>query len=335
MPPAPRDVGRDVIRREAEALTSLAGRLGPEFDAAVEAILSTKGRVVVCGVGKSGQIGRKFASTLSSTGTPALFLHAAEAFHGDVGVVTGDDLVVAISNSGTTIEVTGLLPTLRATGARILALTSSAQSPLARASDLVLSFGEAREADALGVVPTVSAALTLALCDALTVAAMARRGFGAKEYAFVHPSGAIGRKMTLKVVDLLRGSDTNPVVRADASFQSAIDALTRQPIGGVSVVDEAGRLVGLLTDGDVRRTIAAAVGAVRDLLARPVADFMTKRPTSIPAATLAFDALRTMETHKPRPVYVLPVVEPTGVVVGMIHMHTLVQAGLTSGKDEG
>jgi len=338
-PPAtastPADVGREVIRREAEALTALAARLGPEFDAAVEAIVATKGRVVVCGVGKSGQIGRKLASTLASTGTPAVFLHAAEGFHGDVGVVTGDDLVLAISNSGTTIEVTGLLPTIRATGARIVALTASAQSALARASDVVLAFGEAREADPLGVVPTVSGALTLALGDALTIALMARRGFGATEYARVHPGGAIGRKMTLKVVDLLRGADTNPVVGAAASFQSAVDALTRQPIGGVSVIDAGGRLVGLLTDGDVRRTIAASEGSVRDLLARPVSDFMTKRPTSIPSATLAFDALRTMETHRPRPVYVLPVVDPAGLVVGMIHMHTLVQAGLTSGKDEG
>jgi len=335
MPPSSRDVGKDVIRREAEALTSLAARLGPEFDAAVEAILATKGRVVVCGVGKSGHIGRKLASTLASTGTPAVYLHAAEAFHGDVGVVAGDDLVIAISNSGTTAEVTGLLPTIRATGARIVALTGSTQSPLARASDVVVAFGEVREADPLGVVPTVSGALTLALCDALTVAVLVRRGFGPVEYARVHPSGAIGRKMTMKVGELLRGADTNPVVRANATFQTAIDALTKHALGGVSVTDEGGRLVGLLTDGDVRRTFAAANGLVKDLLTRPVADFMTKKPTSIGPDMLAFEALRTMEGHRPRPVDVLPIIDATGRAIGLIHMHTLVQAGLTSGKDEG
>lgn len=334
MPSAHRDVGRDVIRLEAEALASLATRLGPEFDAAVDRVLACRGRVILCGMGKSGRIAEKIAVTLASTGTPASFLHPAEAYHGDIGNVSAGDVVIAVSNSGATAEVLGLLPAIRAIGATLIALTGPATSPLARAADVALCFGDIREADAMGVVPTVSGALTLALGDALTVAVMTRRGFGAHDYALVHPSGAIGRRLTLKVVDLLRGADTNPVVRSDETFQAAVDALTRQPIGGVSVTDADGRLVGILTDGDVRRTLASSHGAVRDLLARPVADVMTKRPTSVPAATLAFDALRTMETHKPRPVYVLPVVEPSGRVVGMIHMHTLVQAGLTSGKDE-
>lgn len=329
-----RDVGRDVIAREAAALSVLAGRLGPEFDAAVEAILLCKGRVVVCGIGKSGLIARKIASTLVSTGTPATFLHPAEAHHGDIGIVTSADVVIAVSNSGATVEVMSIVPAVRAIGAKLVALTGPASSPLARAADVALCYGDVREADPTGVVPTVSGALTLALGDALTVAVMTGRGFGAKDYALVHPSGAIGRKMTLKVVDLLRGADTNPVVGSSAAFASIIDALTRQPIGGVSVVDDEGRLVGLLTDGDVRRAIAAARGSVQDLLASPASDFMTKRPNSISPETLAFDALRTMETHKPRPVYVLPVVEASGKVVGMIHMHALVQAGLTSGKDD-
>lgn len=324
-----------MIRREAEALAALAERVGPEFGAAVDAILECPGRVILCGMGKSGQIAQKIASTLVSTGTPAGYLHPAEGFHGDVGIVTSRDLVLAISNSGATSEVMGLIPTIKALGAKVIALTGSPMSPLARAADIAICWGEIREADPLGVVPTVSSALTLALGDALTVAVMTRRGFGAKDYALVHPSGAIGRKLTLRVVDLLRGADTNPVAQSSASFQSAIDALTRHTLGGVSVIDDAGRLVGLLTDGDVRRTIAAAEGSVRDLLARPVSDFMTKRPTSIAPDTLAFDAIRTMENHRPSAVYVLPVVDATGRAVGLIHMHTLVQAGLTSGKDEG
>ncbi len=181
----------------------------------------------------------------------------------------------------------------------------------------------------------MSGALTLALCDALTIAVMIRRGFGAAEYARVHPSGAIGRKMTLKVRELLRGAETNPVVRSDASFGSALETVTRFTLGGVSVVDAAGRLVGIVTDGDVRRTIAASAGAVRDLLAAPVASYMTKAPTSVAADALAFDALRTMEGHRPRPINLLPVVDAAGCPVGMIHVHTLVQAGLTNGKDEG
>ncbi len=330
-----RDIGRQVIRLEADALSALGARLGPEFDAAVDAILGCAGRVILCGMGKSGQIAQKIASTLVSTGTPAGFLHPAEGYHGDVGVVTSKDVVIVISNSGATSEVLGLLPTFQALGAKVIALTGSATSPLARAAHIVVCWGEIREADPLGVVPTVSSALTLALGDALTVAVMTRRGFGAREYALIHPSGLIGRKVTLRVVDLLRGADTNPVVRSDSTFQSAIDALTRHTLGGVSVVDEGGRLIGLLTDGDVRRTIAAADGAIKDLLARPVADFMTRTPTSIGAETLAFDALRAMENHRPKPVYVMPVVDPTGRAIGLIHMHTLVQAGLTSGKDEG
>lgn len=329
-----------MIAREAEALAGLAGRLGAEFETVVEAILSCRGRVILCGIGKSGQIARKIASTLVSTGTPAAFLHPTEAQHGDIGTVTAADVVIAVSNSGATPELMAVVPSFRVIGAKVVALTGPAASPLARAADVALCYGEVREADPTGVVPTVSGALTLALGDALTVAVMTRRGFRAKDYALVHPSGAIGRKLTLKVEHLLRGADTNPVVPMTAPFQAAIDALTKVPIGGVSVVDADGRLVGLLTDGDVRRTIAASDGSVRDLLARPVREFMTRRPTSIPADMLAIDALRTMETHTPRPVYVLPVVGApgsanAGVVVGMIHMHTLVQAGLTSGKDEG
>jgi arabinose-5-phosphate isomerase len=329
------EVGREVVRREAEALLALAGRLGPEFDEAVERILTCPGRVILCGMGKSGQIAQKIASTMVSTGTPAGFLHPAEGFHGDVGIVTSRDVVVAVSNSGTTREVLDLIPVIKSLGARVVALTGSRSSPLAREADVALCWGEIREADPLGLAPTVSAALTLAIGDALTVAVMTRRGFGAKDYALVHPSGAIGRKLTLRVVDLLRGDSTNPRVRAKAAFSEALETVTKHTLGGVSVVDAEGRLVGLLTDGDVRRTIQGAKGSVRDLLDRPVEDFMTREPTRVTPEALAFDALRVMETHHPRPIFLLPVVDASGRAVGMIHLHTLVQAGLTGGKDEG
>lgn len=334
MPEDVRPVARDVIRRESEALAALAERLGPEFDAAVERILACPGRVILCGIGKSGQVAQKIASTLVSTGTPAGFLHPAEGFHGDVGLVTSRDVVVAVSNSGTTREVLDLIPTIKALGAAVIAMTGPKTSPLARAADVALCWGEIREADPLGVVPTVSAACTLALGDALTVAVMTRRGFGAKDYALVHPSGAIGRKLTLRVVDLLRGDETNPRVPADATFSDALAMLTRHPLGGVSVVDAQGRLLGLVTDGDVRRTMGAAQGSVRDLLSRPVAELMTRNPAVVAPGALAFDALRTMETHRPRPIMLLPVVDEAGRAVGMVPMHMLVAAGLTSGRDE-
>jgi len=329
-----RDLGRDVIRREADALAALAERLGPEFDAVVDRILACAGRVILCGIGKSGQIAQKIVSTLVSTGTPASFLHPAEGFHGDVGIVTSRDVVIAVSNSGTAREVLELLPTIHALGAKVIAMTGARTSPLARAADVVLCWGEVREADPMGLVPTVSSALTLALGDALAVVVMAKRGFGAKDYALVHPSGAIGRKLTLRVVDLLRGDDTNPRVRATATFADALTTITKHMLGGVAVTDDEGRLVGLLTDGDVRRAMGSATGTVAELMGKAVAVLMTRGPTVVAPEMLAFDALRTMETHLPRPVMLLPVVDAAGVAVGMIHLHTLVQAGLTSGKDE-
>ena len=335
MPQGDREVGKDVIRREAEALVALAKGLGPSFDQAVERILACAGRVILCGIGKSGWIAQKIASTLVSTGTPAGFLHPAEGFHGDVGLVTSRDVVIAISNSGTTRELLDLIPVIKTLGATVIAMTGPKTSALARAADVALCWGEIREADPLGVVPTVSAALTLALGDALTVAVMSRRGFAAKDYALVHPSGAIGRKLTLRVVDLLRGDATNPCVATDATFADALSAITKHRLGGVSVVDGKGLLVGLVTEHDVRLALERAKGTVKSLLAGPVAKFMTKKPTTVEADVLAFDALRTMETHKPRPVFLVPVVDARGAAVGMINLHSLMQAGLTSGKDEG
>ena len=226
-----------------------------------------------------------------------------------------------------------LLPVVRRVGARIVALTGPKSSPLAREADLALCWGEIKEADPLGLVPSVSAVLTLALGDALTVALMARRGFTAEDYARLHPSGSIGRRLTVKVKDLLRGPETNPTVVASATFESALSTVTKFTLGGVSVVDAGGKLIGIVTDGDVRRVVAASAGSVRDLLARPVSDFMTKGPTHVGPEALAFDALQVMEGHRPRPITLLPIVGAEGAPLGMIHIHTLVQAGLTSGKD--
>jgi arabinose-5-phosphate isomerase len=331
----PHEIGAEVVAGERDALSGLLERmpeLAEPFDRAVELMLACQGRVIICGMGKSGQIGRKLASTLVSTGTPASFLHPAEGFHGDVGLVTSRDVVLAISNSGSTREVIELVPVMRNLGAKIIALTGGAQSPLAKASEVVLCWGEIREADPTGLVPTVSAALTLALGDALTVALMEQRGFGVGDYRLFHPSGAIGSKLTLRVIDLMRGEYTNPCVLETASFAETLEVVTRNTQGGVSVVDEHGTLVGILTDGDVRRTMQVASGSVGDLLARPVRELMTRGPASVAAGALAIDALRMMENHKPRPIYLLPVVDDDGRAVGLIHIHTLVQAGLASDR---
>ena len=336
MPRPAHEIGLDVVRRERDALAALLARwseVAEAFDASVAALLACTGRVVVCGMGKSGQIGRKIASTLVSTGTPATFLHPAEGFHGDVGIVTARDIVLAISNSGTTRELMDLVPVIRTLGARVIALTGPTDSPLVRAADIALCWGALEEADATGLVPTVSSAATLALGDALTVALMEHRGFGASDYRLFHPSGAIGTKLTLRVVDLLRGAATNPCVAEGATFGEALDVITRSTLGGVNVVDAEGRLVGLVTDGDVRRTIQAAAADVGGLLARPLSGIMTSGPVTVTPPTFALDALRLMESHRPRPIYLLPVVDDDGRAVGLLHIHTFVQAGLGQDPD--
>jgi arabinose-5-phosphate isomerase len=330
------DVGREVVAGERDALARLAERMpqmAAAFDEAVDLMLGCQGRVVVCGMGKSGQIGRKLASTLVSTGTPASFLHPAEGFHGDVGIVTGRDVVLAISNSGSTREVIDLVPVMRSLGARVIALTGPEGGPLAHAADVALCWGTLREADPTGLVPTVSTAVTLALGDALAVALMERRGFGREDYRIFHPSGSIGTKLTLRIVDLLRGEHTNPVIEETASFQEALAQVTTHTLGGVNVVDGDGRLVGILTDGDVRRCIQRASGSVAELLGRPIGELMTREPSTVRADALAFEALRTMEDHRPRPIYLLPVVDEERRPVGLVHVHALVQAGLAPERE--
>ena len=329
------EIGAAVVAGERDALARLYERmpaLAEAFDTAVDLMMACQGRVIVCGMGKSGQLGRKLSSTLVSTGTPASFLHPAEGFHGDVGIVTARDVVLAISNSGSTREVIELVPVMKNLGAKIIALTGPDQSALVRAADVALCWGEIREADPTGLVPTVSSALTLALGDALTVSLMERRGFGTDDYRLFHPSGAIGTKLTLRIVDLLRGPLTNPIVSETATFQEALERVTSHTLGGVNVIDGDGRLVGILTDGDVRRCIQGASGSVSDLLGRPIGELMTRGPTSVGADTLALEALRTMEDHKPGPINLLPVVDEEERPVGMVQLHTLVQAGLTADR---
>ena len=331
----PHETGRRVIECERDALDALASSLGDAFDEAVDAILACVGdggRVVVCGIGKSGQIGQKISSTLVSTGVHSRFLHPAEGFHGDVGMVTSADVVLAISNSGRTRELLDLLPVVRDIEAKVIAFTASPHSPLARAADLALCWGTFKEADPMELVPTTSSAVTLALGDALTVAVMeqrmARGDFDRQRYHLFHPSGAIGAKLRTRVADLLRGDHTNPRVTDRASFGAALDEISQKLLGGVSIVDQEERLVGIFTDGDVRRTIQQAGGTAEALLETPITDWMTRGPTVVHHAQLAVEALTLMENHQPRPIFLLPVVDDEGRAVGMIHLHDLVRAGL-------
>jgi len=330
--------GQRVLDIEAEALRQLRDRLGPAFPRACEMILACRGRVIVTGMGKSGHVGQKIAASLTSTGTAAHFLHPAEGVHGDVGVVHRGDLLLAISASGETEEILSLLLAVKHIGVPVVAITANEGGSLARQAEVVLALGDAQEADPHNLVPTTSTTLTLALGDALTVALMEARGFTPEDYAVFHPHGMLGKRLTLQVGHLLRGPETNPTVGRQATFGEALEEITRFLLGGVSIVEADGRLAGIITDGDVRRIIRRFTkegGTVAEAISTPVEQLMTTSPTFVDADALAYDALKLMENHKPRPIFILPVVDSSHHPVGMLHLHALVQAGFkTSRRDE-
>lgn len=322
--------GKRVLALEAGALSALQAGLNESFAAACELFLNCTGRVIVTGMGKSGHVGQKIAASLTSTGTAAHFMHPAEGVHGDLGVVLKNDLLLAISFSGETAEILGLLPPVKHIGAPVIAITGNCESTLARNADVVLELPKSPEADPHNLVPTTSTTLTLALGDALTVTLMQARGFSPQDFAVFHPQGMLGKRLTLIVGDLLRGEETNPVVANTASFGEALEVITRYMLGGVSVVDSDGRLAGIVTDGDVRRIIRRFIvkgGTVAEAIATPVGELMTADPSVILCDTLAYDALKLMENHRPRPIFLLPVVDSERHPVGMLHLHALVQAG--------
>lgn len=327
-------IARGVIENEAGAVSALITGLGDDFVRAVKLILSAKGRVVMTGIGKSGQIAQKITATLTSTGTLAAFLHPAEGFHGDLGLVSRDDVVIILSHSGETGEIIGLLPALSYLEIPIIAVTGNPESTLARRATVHLHIGEIRESDPDNLVPTASALATLALGDALTVVLMQLKNFRKEDYAVIHPRGMLGKRLTLKVVDLLKGDATNPTVHVSDSFRKALKAITRYMLGGVSIVDDAGALVGIITDGDVRRIMERWEGTVEELMDTPSADLMTSTPTVIDDGALARQALEMMENHQPRPIFLLPIVDANGRPVGMVHLHDLVQAGFKTSLNE-
>lgn len=315
------EAARAVLRIESEAVAALAARLDESFSAAVQLLLDCQGRVVVTGVGKSGAIGRKLASTLASTGTPALFLHAAEGLHGDLGMVTGGDVLVALSYSGRTDDLTGILPVIKDMGVPVIALTGNRNSYLAAQADVILDISVSREACPLNLAPTASTAAMLALGDALAVCAMQARGFTSENFARFHPGGALGRGLTLRVADLMRSGDRLATVPETASVRDAMAAITAAQAGAAVVTDAAGQLSGYLTDGDVRRVLLRD----GDALSLPVRELMTRTPLTLNPQTSALEALRAL---RERGVDDAPVVDENNQPVGVMDVQELLRAGV-------
>ncbi len=314
---------RRCLEIEAGAVKSLISRINGEFDKAIEMILQCQGRVVVTGIGKSGLIGRKVSATLASTGTPSFFLHPSEGLHGDIGMVTGEDIVLAFSNSGDTAELIGLLPALKRIGARIIALCGREGGTLVQNADLFIDVGVEREACPLGLTPTASTTAALAMGDAMAMALLSARKFSAEDFAVFHPGGALGQKL-LTVADHMHKGEDNPVILTGKTVREALFVITAKGLGATSVITEDGVLQGLITDGDIRRGFAKG----NDFLDWKVEEFMTRTPRTIRPEELAAAALRRMEANRPTPITVLPVTDSDGKVNGMLHITDLLRRGM-------
>ncbi|MDD5555954.1 MAG: KpsF/GutQ family sugar-phosphate isomerase [bacterium] len=319
-----RGLAREVFRLEAAAVRALGRKLDRGFDRAVDALHRCRGRVIVCGMGKPGIIGRKVQATLASIGVPSLCLHPAEAVHGDLGMVTDDDVVLCLSSSGDTEEMLRLIPVVKKIGAALISMTGNPRSTLARHSDLVLDVGVEREACPLGLAPTASTTAMLAMGDALAVALIRKKRLRAEEFALYHPGGNLGRRL-LRVADVMRTGRANPIVREETKIKDVLLAITRARAGAAAVVDRRGRLAGIFTDGDLRRAIETGT----DIAARPIRACMIRNPLTIAPDRLAVEALRVMRGMNPkrRKVDELPVVDARGRPVGMLDVVDLIGIG--------
>ena len=317
--PATLACARQTLEIEAQAILALKARLGVEFVQAVELMLACQGRVIVCGLGKTGHIARKIAATLASTGTPSFFLHAAEAVHGDIGMIGAQDLLVALSYSGTGQEVLSILPAAHRLGVKVIALTGNSQSELARLAEVHLDIGVAQEACPLNLAPTSSTTASLAMGDALAVACLQSRGFGPEDFARSHPGGALGRKLLTRVSDVMRSGSALPTVPATATMSQALEEMSRKGMGMTAVLDPQGKVLGIFTDGDLRRLIERE----GDIRALSVTAGMTPSPRHISAEALAVDAALIMDTHRLNHMLVC---QDDGVLSGAVHMHDLMAA---------
>ncbi|QGX40673.1 KpsF/GutQ family sugar-phosphate isomerase [Permianibacter aggregans] len=315
------ELGKAVLDIEIKALEHVKSRLDGSFNAACEKMLACQGRIVVLGMGKSGHIGGKVAATLASTGTPAFFVHPGEASHGDLGMITEQDVVLAFSNSGETDEILMLLPVIKRRGVPLVALTGRPGSTLAQAADVHVYVGVEKEACPLGLAPTASTTAALAMGDALAVALLEARGFTAEDFALSHPAGALGRRLLLHVEQIMHGGEAVPKVRPDDSLKTALLEMSRKRLGMTTIVDESDHLLGIFTDGDLRRTLEKNV----DLAGTKISEVMTKGGKTTRAKLLAAEAMRTMEQYA---IGQLVVVDDENRVVGALNMHDLLKAGV-------
>ena len=314
-----------VLRIEADAVAALIDRIDATFVQAVDMVLESKGRVVVTGMGKSGQIGKKIAATLASTGTPALFLHPAEGVHGDLGMVMRGDVVIALSNSGETEELCRMLPSLKRLEIKVIALTGNKESTLARNSDVVLDVSVKEEACPLGLAPTASTTAALAMGDALAVALLDKRGFRPEDFACFHPGGALGKRLLLRVRDLMHSGNDIPTVREETLIKDAIFEISSKKMGVTAVLDATGRLVGVISDGDLRRWMEKTEKTGENLLLKKASDIMTRNPKVANKDSLAAEAVAIMEKNS---ITCLIVADAEEKPEGVIHLHDLLKAGV-------
>jgi arabinose-5-phosphate isomerase len=314
---------KQVLRLEAEAVLTLIDRINGEFSRAVEMMLACQGRVVITGMGKSGLICQKIAATMASTGTPALFLHPAEGVHGDLGMLMKGDVVIAVSNSGETEEVTRILPVIKRMGLPLIAMSGNPKSTLARAGDVSIDISVREEACPLGLAPTSSTTATLAMGDALAVALLLERGFKEEEFALFHPGGSLGRRLLTRVEDLMHSGAAIPLVDSSVSVKEALFEITNKKLGITGIANAQGELVGVFTDGDLRRAIEKSI----DSLNQPICDVMAKNPKRILRSNLAAKALQRMDELSITSLFVFETDEDR-VPVGVIHLHDMLKAGV-------
>lgn len=310
-----------VLIIESQSIKELAGRLNKNVERAIGILAHCKGRVVLTGMGKAGIIAQKISATMSSTGTPSLFLHSAEAIHGDLGMVTKEDVVIALSNSGETEEVKKLLPLIKKIGVKLISLTGNKKSTLAKYSDVVFDVGVKKEACPLGLAPTSSTTAMLAMGDALSVCLLKAKKFREEDFAFYHPGGLLGKRLLLKVGDIMRKGTANPIVKEDRLVKEVLFAITKARAGAASVVDEKGKLIGIFTDGDLRRHIDEKV----NLPTLKIKEVMTKDPITVDREQLAVEALRILQNKK---IDEVPVVDRLHRPIGMLDVQDLLKAGL-------
>ena len=315
------DLARDVLHTEAEAIMALSGRLNGDFLRAVDAILACSGRIVVTGMGKSGHVGRKIAATLASTGSPAFFVHPAEAAHGDLGMITPQDVVIALSNSGESGEVVALLPALKRKGLVLIAMTGNASSSLGREADILLDTQVDKEACPLGLAPTTSTTVQMALGDALAVTLLDARQFGPDDFALSHPGGSLGRRLLVHVKDLMHKGEELPQVKPGTALKDALLEMSHKRLGMVAVTDDSNTIHGIYTDGDLRRTLEHSSN-IYDL---NIDQVMSRQPQTILYSKLATEAVHVMEQRR---ITSLLVVDEAGKLLGAIHMHDLFKAGV-------